>query len=69
MSNTASPLTIQGEEIQVGSQFWDGRIGYIVTYITQAGSIAFSRLDGIPQTTIPFEWLKKWLEPPSKKLP
>jgi hypothetical protein len=66
MAKTISPLTIRGEEIQVGSQFWDGRIGYIVTYITQAGSIAFSRLDGFPQTAMPFNWFRKWLEPPAK---
>jgi hypothetical protein len=69
MNTPSFPLTIQGEEIQVGSQFWDGRVGYIVTFITKGDSIAFSRLDGLPQTAMPFSWFKKWLDPPSKKLP
>ena len=61
MNASSFPLTIQGEEIYVGWKFWDGRIGYIVTYITVGGAVVFKRIDGRPQTAMPFSWFKKWL--------
>jgi hypothetical protein len=66
MSNPIYPLTVQGEEIYVGWEFWDGHVQFIVTFITQGGSVAFETIDGRPQTAMPFSWFKKWLEPPAK---
>jgi hypothetical protein len=70
MSNTASPLTIQGEEIQVGWKFQAGSPlkNYVVVWIT-LNSVGFETIDGRVEPGMTHDQFRAWLEPPTPKDP
>jgi hypothetical protein len=70
MPKKASPLTIQGEEIQVGWKFQAGSPlkNYKVIGITFS-SVCFETLDGRVEPAMPHAQFRAWLEPPTPKDP
>jgi len=75
MSNTASPLTIFGEEVTLGWKFTYMGIEYAVTSLTQGGSVSFKPLEAGSvnpmrfDDSMSFDQFRKWFEPPSKRHP
>ena len=70
MSNTASPLTIQGEKIYVGWKFQAGSPlkNYVVVWITPCG-VGFKTLDGGVEPAMTYAQFRAWLEPLTPKDP
>lgn len=70
MSNTSSPLTIQGEKIYVGWEFQAGtpQQHYVVVWITPCG-VGFKTLDGGVEPAMTYAQFRAWLEPLTPKYP
>ncbi len=70
MPKKASPLTIQGEEIQVGWKFQAGSPpkNYVVIGITFS-SVGFETLDGGVEPGMTHAQFRAWLEPLTSKDP
>jgi hypothetical protein len=70
MPKKASPLTIRGEEIQVGWEFQAGQRQqhYVVVWITPCG-VGFETLDGGVEPGMTHAQFRAWLEPLTPKDP